>query len=652
MTRIAIPVARRLLAFAVALVALGSAAGLHAPSVKPQVAPGAAYLVQARSADEAAATVARSGGKVSRRLPVIDGVAAVLDSAALGRLLADGQVTLHPDPVVRATGDLAPPEPDTASGSGETDTAGFLLYPAAATGARLLHEKSTPTTQTTCNSNGVSASGAPQQLPIQGWGVTVAVIDSGFMKMQNSATWQAAADGTLFASNAEGRCIVYRDFLPRSAIYDNDGVNRVNSTDQNGHGTHVISTIADNRATQMAAGATASPVGIAPKVNLVIARVLDREGGGTYSRVIDAIQWILDNRTKYNIRVLNLSLYTPVGGPYWYDPLNQAVMRAWQAGITIVAAAGNSGPAAATITVPGNNPYIISVGAIKSGRYTQSGDDELAFYSSRGPTESAFVKPDVLVPASRTIAPMPDSSALAREIPQARIQEIADVDYGIGSPLKTHTYYRLSGTSMAAAEVSGLVALMLQADPALTNNQVKYRLLATARPAIDQSTGQPAYSPWEQGTGLVDAQQAVLTSTTKLANLGMDLGLDLASPIDGTHYWGYTQWYSPSGEFQLIDPQTGQPLAVWAGAGRVWAGAGRVWAGAGRVWAGAGRVWAGAGRVWAGGISTWASQDSLWAGAGRVWAGTTPNASVNTADHVELVIDDSNFRIMVPLIRH
>src|SRR5262245_12480033 len=166
MTRIALPVARWLLAFAVALTAIGSAAGLHAPSAKPQVAPGAAYLVQARSADQAAAIVARSGGTVSRRLPVIDGVAAVLDSAALGRLLADGQVTLHPDLVVRATGDLAPLAPTTASGGGETGTAGLLLYPAAATGAQLLHQTSTPTTQTTCNSNGVSASGAPQQRPI------------------------------------------------------------------------------------------------------------------------------------------------------------------------------------------------------------------------------------------------------------------------------------------------------------------------------------------------------------------------------------------------------------------------------------------------------------------------------------------------------
>jgi subtilisin family serine protease len=367
--------------------------------------------------------------------------------------------------------------------------------------------------------------------------------------------------------------------------------------------------------------------------------------------VIDAIQWVIANRVGYKIRVLNLSIYTPVVGPYWYDPLNQAVMAAWKAGITVVVAAGNAGPEAATITVPGNNPYAISVGAIKSGRYTQSHDDELAFYSSRGPTESAFVKPDMLVPASRTIAPMPDSSTLARAIPAARIQEIADVDSGIGSPLKTHTYYQLSGTSMAAAEVSGLVALMLQASPSLTNDQVKYRLLATARPAIDQSSGEPAYSPWEQGAGLVDAQQAVLTTTVALANQGMNLTLDLTSGETGTHYWGYTEWYSPTGEFRLADPQNGQPVAVWSGAGRVWAGAGRVWAGAGRVWAGAGRVWAGAGRVWAGGVGTWAGDDSLWAGAGRVWAGTVPTNSTGTASHSEMVINDSDFRVVLPLLR-
>src|SRR4029079_10909946 len=104
-----------------------------------------------------------------------------------------------------------------------------------------------------------------------------------------------------------------------------------------------------------------------------------------------------------------------------------------------------------------------------------------------------------LVPASRTIAPMPDASFLAREIPEARIHDRADVDYGIGAPSLAHTYYQLSGTSMAAAEVSGLAALILQANPALTNDQVKYRLLATARPALDTNTRQPTYTLLAQG---------------------------------------------------------------------------------------------------------------------------------------------------------
>src|SRR5262249_8374297 len=151
--------------------------------------------------------------------------------------------------------------------------------------------------------------------------------------------------------------------------------------------------------------------------------------------------------------------------------------------------------------------------------------DELALYSSRGPTESAFVKPDVLVPASRTIAPMPNDSTqalfLSQEctrkaqvgFTQPCIQTTAAVDYGIGTPSKQATYFYLDGTSMAAAEVSGIAALMLQASPTLTNDQLKARLLATARPAIDPATGQPAHSPWEQGAGMVDTQQAVFSSS-------------------------------------------------------------------------------------------------------------------------------------------
>jgi serine protease AprX len=384
----------------------------------------------------------------------------------------------------------------------------------------------------------------------------------------------------------------------------------------------------------------------------LLARALDKDGAGTYSDVINAIQWVIANQARYNVRVLNLSLYASVEGPYWADPLAQAVMRAWQAGIVVVVAAGNLGPDAGSISVPGNVPYVITVGAIKSGRYTTSGNDELAYYSSRGPTESAFVKPDVLIPASRTIAPMPDNSTMALQLtqecgrlaaagsPQPCIETKADVDYGIGKPSKKHSYFYLSGTSMAAAEVSGIVALVLQANPTLTNDAVKYRLLATARPALDQATGQVAYSAWEQGAGLVDAQQAVgAAPTSGVANAGMDIGLDLTSNI---HYSGYTTWNDPPGEFRLVDPVTGQPLAVWDGASKLWGGASKLWGGASKLWGGASKLWGGASKLWGGGTNDWTAGASLWAGADRFWASSTASTPLSKASHAGILVSDND----------
>ncbi len=618
---------------------LGLAAALAGPA-QSGTRSTSTYIVQADSAGTAAATVVRAGGTVTRPLAIIGGVAAMLDGAALGRLRAEPGLVLHADGAVRATGNQPPKE---------TDTTGALLYPAAATGANLIRSRTVVAPATSCE-NGRITSGAPVQRTLQGWGVTVAVVDSGLMEMQNHNQWESydAATGTLFARNAEGRCIVYRDFLPRTAANGNNGSGPQarNSVDQHGHGTHVISTIVDNRPATLVAGQPATAVGVAPKVNLVVARALDKDGAGTYADVIAAIQWVVENRTTYNIRVLNLSIYTPVSGPYWADPLNQAVMRAWQSGIVVVVAAGNSGPGAGTITVPGNLPYIISVGAIKSGRYTESGEDELAGYSSRGPTESAFVKPDVLVPASRTIAPVPDGSTLFQQFPEASIQDKANVDYGIGKPAKKHTYFRLSGTSMAAAEVSGIVALMIQEHPTLTNDQIKYRLLATARPSIDQASGLPAYSMWEQGAGMIDAQQAVITSTTALANQGMDIALDLNST---THYWGLTTWDEASGMFQLVDPVSGQTV-VWDGGSRIWSGGSRIWSGGSRIWSGGSRIWSGGSRIWSGGTTTWAGSDSLWAGGSRIWSGASPASSPSTASYGELLVNDSS--MMLPVVIH
>ena len=138
--------------------------------------------------------------------------------------------------------------------------------------------------------------------------------------------------------------------------------------------------------------------GVAPGVNLVSVRVLNGEGAGRYFDVIRGIQWVVTNRFTYGIRVINLSLSGPAVSHYWEDPLNQAVMAAWSAGIVVVAAAGNGGPTPMTIGVPGNVPYVITVGAVTDNyRPLRAGEYSLASFSAAGPTYEGFVKPEVVV---------------------------------------------------------------------------------------------------------------------------------------------------------------------------------------------------------------------------------------------------------------
>lgn len=243
-----------------------------------------------------------------------------------------------------------------------------------------------------------------------------------------------------------------------------------------GHGTHVAgsiggSTSAASRVTSAYGG------GSAPRVHFVDVRVLGSNGIGYTSDVIAGIDWVIANKRRYNIRVINLSLGHPVAEPAVTDPLCHAVARAFEAGITVVVSAGNYGRAAngafvlGGITSPGNSPFAITVGSLDARGTIDPTDDRVAPYSSRGPTKYDFaVKPDLVAPGSSIVSLESANSYISRMYPQ----------FHVAGPT-SNAYMRLSGTSMATGVVSGGVALLLDADPNLTPAQVKLALQASSR---------------------------------------------------------------------------------------------------------------------------------------------------------------------------
>ncbi len=231
--------------------------------------------------------------------------------------------------------------------------------------------------------------------------------------------------------------------------------------------------------------------GIAPNANLISLRVLDQNGAGTDSFVIAAIDLAiqLSSTGKYNVRVINLSLGRPVFEPAAYDPLCQAVEQAWRAGIVVVVAAGNEGRdnsvgenGYGTINSPGNDPYVITVGAMKTEGTATRTDDLIASYSSKGPTLfDHYAKPDLVAPGNLIVSTLPPGLTLSNAYPKNTI---------------TGNYFMLSGTSMATPVVSAAAALLLQQNPRWNPDQVKARLMETASKnfpvssiAVDATTG-------------------------------------------------------------------------------------------------------------------------------------------------------------------
>jgi serine protease AprX len=307
-----------------------------------------------------------------------------------------------------------------------------------------------------------------------GRGISVAVIDSGIDTSHNAL---------------KNRVIAVQDFT------GGDG------HDHFGHGTHVAAIIAGQavRGTQDALGYR----GVAPGAMLVNLRVLGDDGSGTASSVIEAIDWAIAHRHELNIRIINLSLGAPVLQPYRDDPLCEAVERAVNAGITVVAAAGNFGKTAdgksvyGGITSPANSPLAIAVGASDTHQTPERSDDTLATFSSKGPTRYDLVlKPDVVAPGVHIVSAESAGSYLSTTYPDHHVT-------GTGAS----GYMQLSGTSMAAGVVSGAAALVLDARDGVGPRDLRLVLQAT-------STFLPSAGVLGGGAGIIDVLAAVQLADT------------------------------------------------------------------------------------------------------------------------------------------
>ncbi|HSK42368.1 MAG TPA: S8 family peptidase, partial [Candidatus Binatia bacterium] len=290
-----------------------------------------------------------------------------------------------------------------------------------------------------------------------GVGIGVAVIDSGIR------------------SNHPDLMNLYTGYS--RVVYSQSFITGLDANDQYGHGTHVAGIIAGNG---YVSGGYMQ--GVASRVNLINLRVLDANGIGTDSAVIAAIQRAIQLKSTYNIRIINLSLGRMVFETYALDPVCQAVEQAWKSGITVVVAAGNFGQdnsmntnGYATITAPGNDPYVITVGATNTHATDSTADDTMTSFSSKGPTLlDHLAKPDLVAPGNRLVSLLASGSTLDKGYSG---NEVNPALYGSNS--STAYYFRMSGTSMAAPMVTGAVALMLERIPSLTPDQVKARLMKT-----------------------------------------------------------------------------------------------------------------------------------------------------------------------------
>lgn len=366
-----------------------------------------------------------------------------------------------------------------------------------------------------------------QSYTLDGSGIGIAVLDSGIDTNHISFT-NAAGDRL--------RVVFSKDFT---------GENRTD--DPFGHGTHVASIAAGNGRIS-----NGKYIGIAPNANLVNLRVLNSQGTGSVSSVMSALEWILTNRATYNIRVVNMSLGMPAIDSYRDDPLCMAVRRLVNAGVMVVAAAGNSGQNSegtkiyGQIHSPGNEPSVLTVGAANTSGTNYRSDDSIASYSSRGPTRSFWtdangikhydnlIKPEIAAPGNKIISAQSFDNKLVRQNPS--------LDANI-SNLPRRKMMKMNGTSMATPVAAGAAALLLQANPKLTPNMIKAILMYTAQPLA-------GFNMLEQGAGEINIEGALrlaklvrtdLTATTTVGSPMLTAALPSPFTTIGSYRFAWSQ---------------------------------------------------------------------------------------------------------------
>jgi serine protease AprX len=397
----------------------------------------------------AAAAVQDAGGRVTRDLPIVDGVAATLPVAVVARVeRTSGVRAVTPDERVSVQS-----TPTTTNSSTVNSVVNREI------GATDLHAQG-----------------------LTGKGVRVAVVDTGISPVQDLRGRLVRVADPHDPITADGRATVdCVDFSGEDSC-----------TDSYGHGTFMGGLVAGDGA---ASGGLYQ--GTAPGAELVSIKIAGRDGSADVSKVLAAIQWAVSFKDTYGIRVLNLSLGTDSTAHYRVDPLNHAVQRAWRAGLVVVVSASNRGPAAGTISKPADDPLVLTVAAVDDRETPATSDDRLPRFSGRGPTAHGLAKPDVVAPGGRVVGLRSPGSTIEQVAPGGGIDAV---------------YRRGSGTSMSAAVVSGLAALLLEANPSWTPDRVKFALMSTARKvAVDD--------PLAVGRGIVHGPSA-LTAGVGVANAG------------------------------------------------------------------------------------------------------------------------------------